>query len=390
MVSSDQKRAGSHLAIGGIVRLLCEVRLVVVGLAMVFAVLDGEFALGIWIALIASPFSFVPALNWGSRGDVYARSAILLAADLVVAVLVMVFLSGSQLMAVYAAATVALWSLLVGPRLALVMVAPICLLLFGWLDPHGAWGWVLGLVAAAGAVFLAWGGHALGQSLRRHEELADELSESKALRARTAERVRLARDLHDTVAGDLAGLTLSVAALRRRIESEAMDEETVRFARTIEAAVCTTHQDMRRALGELRDAAEPTQDALRAIVDRWEQRTGHAVELEIDLDDDDGRSAHLRAVLQELLENVRKHADARRVAISVKSGAAGEVVLRVEDDGRGFDASRITGRGRFGLQGIRERVAACGGSVRWEQRSGGGTVARARFDVEPRADLVEA
>ncbi|GAA4725287.1 hypothetical protein GCM10023216_14510 [Isoptericola chiayiensis] len=380
----------SHLAIGGVVRLLCAVRLVVVGLAVVVAALDGEVAIGIWIALLASPFSFVPALNWRPRGDVYARSATLLAADLVVAVVVMVFLSGSQLMAVYAAATVALWSLLVGPRLALVMVIPVCLVLVGWLDPEDPWGWVLGLAAAAGAAVLAGCGHALGRGLRRQERLAVELGETKAQRATAAERLRLARDLHDTVAGDLAGLTLSMAALRRRVEAAGVDEETVHLARSIEAAVCTTHQDTRRALGELREAAEPTSDVVRSLAGRWQRRTGTPVDLSLDLPaGDDGRSAHLRAVLQELLENVRKHAEAGAVTVVITTGPSGELHLTVEDDGVGFAVPDDARDGCFGLQGIRERVAACGGSVRWERRARGGTVVHASFVHEPRADLVE-
>lgn len=111
-------------AIGSTVRLLCQVRLVVLAFALVLALLDGAGWLGVSLVMLAAPFSFVPALNWDARGRAYARNGILLAGDVVVAVVTLLPIAGSPLMAIYAAATAALWGLLAGPLLGLVMAVP--------------------------------------------------------------------------------------------------------------------------------------------------------------------------------------------------------------------------------------------------------------------------
>ncbi|MBE1874099.1 hypothetical protein, partial [Myceligenerans pegani] len=64
--------AAAQRAIGPAVRLLCQVRLVVLAFALVLATLDGTGWLGVFLVVLAAPFSFVPALNWESRGRVYA------------------------------------------------------------------------------------------------------------------------------------------------------------------------------------------------------------------------------------------------------------------------------------------------------------------------------
>lgn len=89
---------------------------------------------------------------------------------------------------------------------------------------------------------------------------------------------------------------------------------------------------------------------------------------------------HLKLVIyrvtQEALHNVAKHADARRARVELThTGSA--LVLRVSDDGRGFDAGatpRGSARGGLGLSGMRERVEQAGGELRVQSRPGGGTL----------------
>jgi len=94
--------------------------------------------------------------------------------------------------------------------------------------------------------------------------------------------------------------------------------------------------------------------------------------------------AEVFSIAREALTNVRKHARAQRVGLSlVRQGR--EVLLRIEDDGVGFDAELLT-RGperwpHFGLAGMRERAESVGGGITWHSSPGAGTVIELRIPV---------
>lgn len=371
-------------AIGPAVRLLCQIRLVVLAFALVLALLDGAGWLGVVLVLLAAPFSFVPALNWETRGRAYARNGILLAGDTAVAVVALLPLAGSPLMAIYAAATAALWGLFAGLWLALVMTVPLCLYQLTAYD-DGWRGLVTGAAGAGLTVIMAWTGTHLGRRLRRQAILSAELATSRAEQAALAERLRLARDLHDTVAGDLAGLALAAHGLADRLDREGASRDAVEVARGLDAAVRTAHEHTRRALGELRDDHDGVSGLLTALARRWSDRTGIPVAVEVGSGVDgvagERRVRHVRALVTELLENVRKHADASRVTVTV-TAADGAVELVVTDDGVGL-GPRTPGAGRYGMRGVRERARLCGGDATWGPGPDGGTVVRVVLAAEP-------
>jgi signal transduction histidine kinase len=92
-------------------------------------------------------------------------------------------------------------------------------------------------------------------------------------------------------------------------------------------------------------------------------------------------------VLQEALTNVAKHARGRSVSVRL-AREKGTIELRVQDDGTGIERRKAPGRARpthrrgFGLEGMRERVALLGGSVRVESEPGAGTTVTARVPVQ--------
>ena len=386
-------------AIGGTVRLLCQVRLVILAFALMLALLDGLGWLGVFLVLLAAPFSFVPSLNWETRGRDYARNGIMLAGDIVVAVSVMLPLSGSPLMLVYAAATAALWGLLAGLRLGLIMAVPLCLYQLTAYDNDWR-GLVTGIAGAALTVVMTWTGTRLGRSLRQQAHTSAGLASARADQAALAERLRLARDLHDTVAGDLAGLALTTRGLADRLGREGAARSTVTLAYELGDAVRSAHQHTRAALGELRDDSQGLAGPVTDLARTWTERTGIPARVSITPGVDDvaghGRARHARAIVTELLENVRKHAHASHVEISVTAAASG-IELRVSDDGGGLpdaapdahsphgtlprDASSA-GSG-YGLRGLRERADLCGGSATWAPGPGGGTVVRVLLPSEP-------
>lgn len=375
--------ATTQRAIGSTVRLLCQVRLAVLAFALVLALLDGAGWLGVFLVVLAAPFSFVPALNWDTRGRFYARNGILLAGDTAVAVVALLPLAGSPLMAVYAAATAALWGLFAGLRLSLVMAVPLCLYQLTAYD--GGWrGLVTGIAGAALTVAMTWTGTHLGRRLRRQAILSAELATAREDQAALAERLRLARDLHDTVAGDLAGLALTARGLADRLDREGTRAGTVEVARELSGAVATVHQHTRRALGELRDERDGVAGPVTEIARRWTDRTGVLAVVDVGPGVDEagaGRARHVRAVVTELLENVRKHASASRVEITL-SVTDGTVEVLVSDDGVGLPGGGVAG-GRYGIRGVRERAQLCGGDATWDPGPDGGTVVRVALPAEP-------
>ena len=113
--------------------------------------------------------------------------------------------------------------------------------------------------------------------------------------------------------------------------------------------------------------------ALRERAQQLEERHGIAVEVSVNGIDErldrPTRSSVLR-IVQEALQNVRKHAAASRVSIGLEGDA-----LVVADNGRGFDVMRLaSGQSRnFGLQFMRERAELMGGQLHIESRQGEGT-----------------
>jgi signal transduction histidine kinase len=383
-------------AIGSVVRLLCHVRLAVLALGVLAAVVSGTLTgVALAFSVVAVPFSYVPARTWQQRGDRLSRSGILLAADLVVTAIVVWVTPEFEPMVMYAAATVALFGAAVGFRLAFVMAAPIALLVLVSIneapdEPH----WALVTGAPVVVVAMAWAGSRIGAGLRAQAAVARELRLVQAGQAATLERVRMARDLHDTVAGDLAGIVLITHALTRRLRDTSAPAEVLNLAGQLETACGAAHAATRFALGELRRASDPPHLMLANLCRRWSERTDILVDVEVDDDLAHVSAAaadDLRSILLEALENVRRHADASLVSVRATWVDDDVVRLVVTDDGCGLMADPSTelellvpqdGQEHFGLLGIRERAALHGGDVRVTGHPGRGTSVDVRLQQE--------
>jgi signal transduction histidine kinase len=129
-------------------------------------------------------------------------------------------------------------------------------------------------------------------------------------------------------------------------------------------------------------------EALEEHAQRFEQEHATAVDIGLGLQ---ARLAPeletiLYRIVQESLNNVAKHARAGRVTVTVDQPDAGQVRLRVHDDGVGFDASnagQLLREGHFGLAGMRERASLVGGSLEVESQPGSGTTVVARLPLQP-------
>jgi two-component system, NarL family, sensor kinase len=187
------------------------------------------------------------------------------------------------------------------------------------------------------------------------------LAEESAVHARADERTRLAREIHDQLAQSLTAIAL-------QIESGRYDDALRVTRETLEEA--------RRSVMNLRAeplAGKPLAQALAVLVREFTSRTGIRVSL------DAGAAcplplaaeAELYRIAEQALANVRQHAAAKEVQVTL-SCSRQYVTLVIADDGRGFDPRRITDD-RHGVRGMRERARIAGGTLRIASAPGAGT-----------------
>ena len=183
--------------------------------------------------------------------------------------------------------------------------------------------------------------------------------------AALAERRRVARDLHDGLAQDLA----FIAAHGPRIAQEMGDEHPVVIAARRALAIS------RNAISELSDPEGATaHESLEAVAQELRDRFDVAIAVDTHLDADlpsDARE-HLTRIAREAIANAARHGGARNVIVSLRKASTG-VALRVVDDGCGIaGADGAAAPEGFGLSSMRERAAVLGGqlSVRPARRGG--------------------
>ena len=212
------------------------------------------------------------------------------------------------------------------------------------------------------------------------------LFERSARLGAVEERNRLAREIHDTLAQNLTATGLQIESAEALLEANSAPEK-VRAA--LASALSLTRSNLdeaRRSVLDLRAApleGRSLAGAMKALVDRWERETGVAARLKAV---NGSRpvpprvEAALYRVGQEALNNVARHADARRATIRLVATPE-SISLLVEDDGRGFAPSQVP-EDRHGLVGMRERVEMLGGVLRVESHPSEGTRVEATIPLE--------
>ncbi|MFN8085371.1 MAG: histidine kinase [Dermatophilaceae bacterium] len=190
-----------------------------------------------------------------------------------------------------------------------------------------------------------------------------------AERSRAEERLRIARDLHDSIGHQVTALTLDLEVASHLAQGPIIEHVTRSngLAREILA-------EMRAVVSALRDESVNLPLELTRLA-------GSIPTLPVELDlgsglDDVPPSVAIVAgrLVQEALTNAARHAGASRAGVVVRRDG-GELLLEVRDDGKGSDAVSPGN----GLLGMSERVAAVGGSLEWFTTSGSGFAVRARI-----------
>ena len=213
-------------------------------------------------------------------------------------------------------------------------------------------------------------------SLERIQELAGRL-----IIAQEAERSRIARELHDDINQQLAGLTLALSLLRRRIGEHdrvalstslaALQQRTIDLADSVRRLSHDLHPGVLQQVG--------LTAALESHCAEFQRQ--HGIEVTLASVEDltaigpDAALCLFRAV-QEALRNVATHAGARRIRVAL-TRENDELTLTIVDDGRGFDAAQVRrAGGGLGLLSIEERARLLQGSVRIDTGADQGTTVR--------------
>ena len=197
-----------------------------------------------------------------------------------------------------------------------------------------------------------------------------------AAAARAIERERIARDLHDGLAQDLAFIALQGQTL----SSELGPEHPVTLA--ARHAVATS----RGVIVDLAASGEATIDAaLRQVADEVAARFGIEVDVRIPCDDGEdptelapSQREDVVRIAREAIVNAARHGSAHHVGLLLDC-ADDWVHLRISDDGRGMSQAKLSGRGGLGLQMMRARAAALGGHLVTRPRAQGGVEVEVTF-----------
>lgn len=211
-----------------------------------------------------------------------------------------------------------------------------------------------------------------------NDQLADHAATLEQLTI-SRERNRLARELHDTLAHTLSAVSVQLEAVDSAWElnpSKARELLNKSLAQTRSGLTET-----RRALQALR--ATPLEDlglalAVRTLAESTARRGDLALELAVEADADHlsaDQEQQIYRIAQEALDNVLKHAGARKLRVELGT-SNGQTVLTVADDGAGFELDTAQGQGHFGLGGMRERAETISAALRIESKTGAGTSVR--------------
>ena len=203
------------------------------------------------------------------------------------------------------------------------------------------------------------------------------------------ESKRLARELHDAFSQRLAGLGIELAALEQELASpsgspgkslQRMKEEVGRLAREV-------HQLSRQLHPSLLDDLGLT-TTLEAECSAFSRQHGVSAKfLPTNVPDSlpSDISLSLYRIAQESLWNVARHAQAQEVWLLL-SQAEGDLILAVEDDGKGFDPDQIKGKGGLGLATMEERARLVRGSFLVQSQPGKGTRVEVRVPLPQREE----
>ena len=250
------------------------------------------------------------------------------------------------------------------------------------------------LVGAGVAVAIGVGVRTLVREVRAREQLVDRLLAAQAQLAETeraagveTERTRMAAELHDTVAQSLSSIQLLLSAAERRLDDTAPGRREIALAKESAGTALAETRAFIRALSSPALAAATLPDALARVVAEANpaaeaavtfhaQGTARSLPRSVD--------TTILRIVQGALGNAVAHAHAQTVTVTL-TYETGRAMVSVADDGVGFDPEAVRPSAEsdsFGLDVMRGRVRAVGGTLSVDSRPGAGTTVTAEFRDE--------
>ena len=226
----------------------------------------------------------------------------------------------------------------------------------------------------------------LFERLRNQVSALDQLNaalqatQRRLITEREDERKALARELHDQIIQDMLSFNYRLEEIENIEKSPALQNELASIRHGIRSMV----GELRQLCSDLRPPSiehHGLSAAIDSLAHEWAER--HNIQLQLEIDPALGRLPEMIElsvfrIVQEGLNNVRKHAAAQHVRLSLQRTSAANLLVRLEDDGQGLpvpaDLASLSVNKHFGLVGISERVALLGGSMNIESSKGNGMI----------------
>ena len=207
------------------------------------------------------------------------------------------------------------------------------------------------------------------RKLRKYALTAERLAQSH-------ERNRIARELHDTLAHTLSSVSVQLEAVKALFEVNPGESQKL-LSKTIENTR-NGLKETRRTLKDLRSSQLESLGlvgAINNVIQSSQQRTGIQIDASLgkDLDSLDDETSHsIFRIVQEAMENIIRHSNARHASLSLQNHK-NEIRLSISDDGSGFSKKIIQDKESYGIRGMRERIEALGGTFTIESQPQKGT-----------------
>jgi signal transduction histidine kinase len=225
-------------------------------------------------------------------------------------------------------------------------------------------------------------------TVRRRAEREREQVLRQLMTAQEEERRRISRDLHDQMGQQITGLLLALKALEDADTSKPRMRDHLSRA---QALANTISVELHQLALQLRPTSLDDlglEQALASYVEEWARQARVKLDTHMHGLDRQRLSMPIATtafrVVQEALTNVLKHARAHSVSLIVERQAH-DLVITVEDDGRGFDVEAmlagISAEDRLGLLGMRERVALVGGTLTFDSTPSHGATVLVRIPI---------
>jgi PAS domain S-box-containing protein len=230
---------------------------------------------------------------------------------------------------------------------------------------------------------------AVTYDITEQKQARQELFKQQWKMAVIEERERMARDMHDNLGQVLGFINFQAQAIQQTLQKEGIDIVTPKLDQLL-GATQTAHAEIREYISSVRTSVSVEKDfitSLKNCIKDFENQAGIQVEQNITFELNEGELKpiiwiNILNIIREAMNNIRKHANAKRVRLTLTS-KDNQLYTVIEDDGNGFDLIQNNMiKTKFGLDIMRERATEIGGKIVIESVVGKGCRITLNLSIE--------